>query len=76
MKHEGKIIYAIFKNGFHLGNQYGFTKEDAIRAYLIRCQFAFFLTDREFVSQYDAIIAKRNIHFQSSECVLVPLVNE
>jgi hypothetical protein len=76
MKNEGKIIYAIFKNGLHQGNQYGFSKEDAITGYLKRCQLDFFPKDIEFESQYDAIIAKRNIHFQSSEGVIVPLVNE
>lgn len=76
MKNEGKIIYAIFKNGEHKGNQFGFSKTDAIKEYLISCQFELFLNNKDFVSQYDAIIAKKDIHFQSSECVLIPKSNE
>lgn len=60
MKNE---LFAIFKNGYHKGNERGFSKNDAIIKYVKASLFEEYLTDSKFMSQYTSIKAKNGIHF-------------
>lgn len=63
MKNKDKILFAIYKNGNHLGNEKGKNKMDAIKKYLIASSYKESLNDIEFLSQYSAIVAIKQIHF-------------
>jgi hypothetical protein len=58
------ILYAIYKNGVHKGNQRGSTKLDAIQKYIIESQLEEFLSDVTFIKMYSATIAKKGFHFE------------
>ncbi len=60
---KGLNLFAIYKNGEHLGNERGFSTEDAIKKYLIASSFETLLDDPEFVSQYSSCLAVEDIHF-------------
>lgn len=76
MKHEGKLIFAIYKDGNHISNQYGFTKDDAIKEYLIASNYNSFVTDNSMLLKFDAIVAKKNEHFFKSDYIIVPKEND
>jgi len=63
MKNIEKQLFAIYKNGIHLGNERGIDVDDAIRKYLIASLFEEFLDDIEFVSLYSAKIAVKKLHY-------------
>ncbi len=63
MKNKEKKLYAIYKNGIHMGNERGNGIEEAIKKYIIASQFECFLEDKKFVSQYGGRIAIRSIHY-------------
>ena len=67
MKNEDKIIYAIYKNGEHKGNQKDKSHSDAIKSYIIDSGFKSFLNDKEFMSQYSAKIAIETVHYFKSK---------
>jgi hypothetical protein len=56
-------LYAIYKNGNHKGNEKGFSKDDAIKNYIIASSFEEFLNDNNFIQQYKAILAVEGVHF-------------
>lgn len=56
-------LFAIYKKGYHLGNERGFSTEDAIKKYLIASSSETLLDDSEFVSQYSSCLAVEYIHF-------------
>lgn len=62
MKKESKL-FAIYKNGNHLGNERGKNVDEAINNYLIASSFEEFLDDLEFKSLYSGKIAIKNIHY-------------
>ena len=62
-----KKLFAIYKNGKHLGNQKGVNESEAIKKYLIDAQFNTLLKDKEFINQYKAIIAIEQVHFCKSK---------
>jgi hypothetical protein len=39
IKNEGKTLFAILKNEFHVGNAYGNDKNDAIKSHLKKAKF-------------------------------------
>jgi len=55
-------LFAIYKNGIHLGNQSGKTKEDAIKLYIIASNMEEFINDKIFVIQYSAEFAVNGVH--------------
>lgn len=67
MKRRNKTLYAIYKNGEHKGNQKAISELEAIKHYVIDSQFKSFLNDKEFMSQYSAVIAIEKIHFLKSK---------
>ena len=60
---KGLKLFAIYKNGEHIGNERGSSKEDAIKKYLVASSFETLLDDFEFVAQYTGILAVENVHF-------------
>ena len=63
MKNKENILFAIYKNGNHLGNQRGKGLDDAIKKYLIAALFEDFLDDKEFVSLYSGRVAIKKVHY-------------
>ena len=63
MKNKEKKLFAIFKNGVHLGNERGNDVDDAIRKYIIASLFEKFLEDKEFVALYSGKKAIEQVHF-------------
>ncbi|WP_299776874.1 hypothetical protein [uncultured Formosa sp.] len=63
MNKSKMILFAIYKNGKHLGNEKGKDLDDAINNYLIASLFEEFLDDLEFKSVYSGKIAIKNIHY-------------
>ncbi|MDP5106264.1 MAG: hypothetical protein NWQ31_08845 [Polaribacter sp.] len=63
MKEETNTLYAIYKNGIHLGNEKGKNINAAIRKYLIAALYGNLLDDKEFVSLYSGKEAIEKIHF-------------
>jgi len=56
-------IFAIYKNGEHLGNEKALNEKDAIEKYLIAALFIELINDSIFVSKYNAIEAIKGIHY-------------
>lgn len=63
MNEETNTLYAIYKNGTHLGNEKGKNINAAIRKYLIAALYENLLEDKEFVSLYSGKVAIKKIHF-------------
>jgi hypothetical protein len=63
MKTPKNTLFAIYKNGKHLGNEREKDEDAAIKKYLTAALFNELLTDSEFVSFYSAKIAIKNIHY-------------
>ncbi len=59
-------LYAIYKNGNHLGNERGATPQDAIENYVKAALLGEFLIDKEFMQLYSAKVAKPGKHFIAS----------
>ena len=57
-----KILYAIFKNNTHKGNQTGINREDAIKNYIIESMLEDFVDDKKFLKQYKATPAINGVH--------------
>lgn len=62
MKNKEKTLFAIYKNGNHMGNQRGKDNNDAIKQYLIASSYNL-LNDKDFISQYSSKIAIKEVHF-------------
>ena len=62
MKQIKGELYAIFKNGNHLGNEKGKSKSEAIIAYINAADLSEFLNDETFIRQYSAEIAINGVH--------------
>ena len=60
---ETKKLFAIYKNGSHLGNSNGETAADAVNTYLKQANYIYLLSDSEFVSLYIAKIAVKGVHY-------------
>jgi hypothetical protein len=63
MKNKKNPLFAIYKNGNHLGNERGENIADAIKNYLVAALFEDSIDDIEFVSLYSGKVAIKNIHF-------------
>ncbi|WP_339660729.1 hypothetical protein [uncultured Polaribacter sp.] len=63
MKNKEKTLFAIYKNGNHMGNQRGKDNDDAIKQYLIASLYKASLNDKDFKSQYSSKIAIKKVHF-------------
>lgn len=63
MKIKNNRLFAIFKNGIHLGNENGKDIDDAIRRYIIASLLEYFLDDEQFMSLYSGSLAIKNIHY-------------
>ncbi|WCO01998.1 hypothetical protein [Psychroserpens ponticola] len=63
MKKSKMTLFAIYKNGIHLGNEKGKDIDDAINKYLVASFFEEFLDDLEFKSLYSGKIAMKSIHY-------------
>ena len=57
------ILFAIFKNGFHKGNERAINGNDAIKNYIITSYLSDFLNDEKFLSQYTFIEAINGVHY-------------
>ncbi|WP_147678482.1 hypothetical protein [Algibacter pacificus] len=62
MKKSKKILYAIFKNQKHLGNELGTSKKDAIKFYLIASGYGDLTAKKELSKNYSAEIAINGVH--------------
>lgn len=56
------MLFAIFKNKNHVGNQKGATSEEAIKNYIIESMLEEFVNDKDFLAKYSAIKAINGIH--------------
>lgn len=63
MRNHNNELFAIYKNGTHLGNEHGIDVNDAIRKYIIASNYGSFIDDKQFVSLYSGKLAIKNIHF-------------
>ncbi|RYD79202.1 MAG: hypothetical protein EOP53_09995 [Sphingobacteriales bacterium] len=63
MSSKKKLLFAIFRNGIHIGNERGNTMEEAIRNYIIASDLNEFINDKELISRYNAILAIKNTHY-------------
>ena len=66
MINQQSVLFAIYKNGEHIGNQRGINESDAIKNYIIQARFKNLLDDKKFVSKYSAIIAIEKTHYIKS----------
>ncbi|HTG65176.1 MAG TPA: hypothetical protein VL859_02260 [Flavobacterium sp.] len=55
-------IFAIYKNGKHLGNEKAINEKEAIKKYLIAALFIELINDPVFISKYNAIEAIKGTH--------------
>ena len=58
-----KPIFAIYKNGAHLGNERGNTEIESIKNYIINSYLKSFLKDDKLLSKYSARIAVKGIDY-------------
>lgn len=56
-------LYAIYKNGFHKGNERAKRGEEAIKKYIIASDLGEFVTDVNFTKQYSFQIAIEGVHY-------------
>jgi len=56
-------LFAIYKDGFHKGNQTGKSPSDAIKKYIKDSMLGAFVNDIEFVKKYSAVLAIKGIHY-------------
>tara|TARA_B100000809_G_scaffold263392_1_gene316519 strand:- start:13630 stop:13824 length:195 start_codon:yes stop_codon:yes gene_type:complete len=63
MKNNEIILFAVYKNGIHLGNEKGKNSNDVIRNYLKAALYGEFLDDEDFVSLYSVKRAIKSIHY-------------
>jgi hypothetical protein len=57
------MLFAIYKNGIHLGNEKGKDIDEAINKYLIASSFENSTNDLAFKALYSGKIAIKNIHY-------------
>ena len=69
MINQQSVLFAIYKNGEHIGNQRGINESDAIKNYIIQARFKNLLDDKKFVSKYSAIIAIEKTHYIKSKYI-------
>ena len=74
MKQNNKVLFAIYRNSIHLGNNYGKTKRDSIVNYLFssyRIQFQDItikeILEIEEINDFKAIQAIERIHYFKSK---------
>ena len=63
IENKNEALFAIYKEGNHLGNERGENINAAIRKYLIAALYEKLLNDVEFVSLYSAKKAIKGIHY-------------
>ena len=64
LENQRTLLFAIFKNGHHIGNVRAKSTILAINDYLIESGYSKAdLLDMELTSRYKAIIAKEKVHF-------------
>jgi hypothetical protein len=63
---ESCPLFAIFKNGRHIGNSRGRTSLEAIQVYICDSLLEEYATDEETLSRYEAVVAIEGIHFTKS----------
>lgn len=56
-------IFAIYKNGIHLGNEKAINEKEAIKKYLIAALLIVSINDPIFISKYHAIEAIKGTHY-------------
>lgn len=56
-------LYAIYKNGFHKGNERAKTGEEAITKYIIASDLGDFVADANFTKKYSFQIAIEGVHY-------------
>lgn len=57
------ILFAIYKNGLHKGNERAINGNDAIKKYIVASDLKEFLNDKMFLKQYAFGIAVEGVHF-------------
>lgn len=63
MKKREKNVFAIYKNGNHIGNERAKTKNEALKKYLISSNYSELLNDKEFLSNYSLSNATKGVHY-------------
>jgi hypothetical protein len=63
MKNETQMLFAIYKNDIHLGNEKAENINAAIRKYLITALYKESINNKDFVSLYSGKKAIKGIHF-------------
>jgi hypothetical protein len=56
-------LFAIYKNGFHKGNERAKSGEEAITKYIIASDLKEFAFEMDFVKQYSFQIAIASVHY-------------
>jgi predicted RNA-binding protein len=62
MNKEKTVLFAIYKNNEHMGNERAMSEMDAIKSYIIASDFESLLNDVKFIKQYSASVAINGIH--------------
>lgn len=57
------ILFAIFKNGFHKGNEIAIDGNEAIKNYIVASDLSDFLDDENLLNQYTFKFAVEGVHF-------------
>lgn len=57
------LIFAIYKNNTHLGNERASNQQEAIKQYMSNAGFELLVQDEEFVKKYNAIPAHAGEHY-------------
>ncbi|MCZ2224115.1 MAG: hypothetical protein LC122_10865 [Chitinophagales bacterium] len=57
------ILFAIYKNGQHKGNERAINGNEAIKKYIIASDLKEFINDVEFIKQYSFKEAIEGVHY-------------
>lgn len=57
-------LYAIFKDGFHKGNERAINGHEAIKKYIIASGLPEFINDTDLLSRFTFKIAIKGIHYE------------
>ncbi|MDB9720542.1 hypothetical protein OAA67_01565 [Winogradskyella sp.] len=63
MKESKEVLFAIYKNGNHIGNEKGDNTDTAIKKYLIASLYKEYAENLEFHSIYSAKKAIKGVHY-------------
>lgn len=60
------ILFAIYKNGFHKGNERAINGNEAKKNYIVASDLSDFLDDDDFLNQYVVKVALEGFHYNEN----------